>query len=171
MPILQEGALKFSFPATAIPIRFDGATHGLSHCMKAVDFIVEFPGFYLFVEVKDPDNTQATPTRRAQFASELTQPAFPRALSRKYRDSFVYRWAEKKIDKPQCYVVLLQLSTLQPAQYLAVDQALKRELPVANTPSSWVRPIAGGLAVLSVAQWNKLGYYGTIQRVPLKPPL
>ena len=165
MPILLEGELKFSFPATATPIRFDGATHGLSHCMKAVDFIVEFTSFHLFVEVKDPDNTQATPERRARFASELAQPAFPRALSRKYRDSFVYRWAEGKINKPLRYVVLLQLSTLQPALYLAVDQALKCELPVANTPSSWVRPIASGLAVLSVAQWNALGHYGTIQRV------
>jgi len=137
MPVIQEGELRFTFPAGAGVLRFDGNSHGLSHCMKAVDFIVEFADFYLFVEVKDPDNTQATPQRRQVFASQLTQPDFPRAIARKYRDSFIYRWAEQKLDKPVRYVVLLQLSTLQAPQFLALDQALKRELPVSNTPPSW----------------------------------
>ena len=165
MPEIQEGELRFTFPPGTEVLRFDGASHGLSHCMKAVDFIVEFADFYLFVEVKDPDNTQAPRQRRQEFSTQLTQPEFPRAITRKYRDSFIYRWAEQKLDKPVRYVVLLQLSTLQAAQFLAVDQALKRELPVSNTPPSWSRPVVDGLAVVDMAQWNALGAYGTVQRV------
>jgi len=146
-------------------MKFDGGSHGLSHCMKAVDFIVEFKDFYLFVEVKDPDNTQATAQRRHAFATQLTQPRFPKAITQKYRDSFIYRWAEQKLDKPVRYVILLQLSTLQPAQFLALDQVLKRELPFSNTPSSWSRSIVDGLAVLDMNNWNALNAYGTVRRV------
>ena len=165
MPVIEDGELQFTFPAGAGVLRFDGNLHGLSHCMKAVDFIVEFADFYLFVEVKDPDNTQATPQRRQEFADQITHPEFPRALTRKYRDSFLYRWAEQMLDKPVRYVVLLQLSTLQAAQLLTLDQALKQELPVSNTPPSWNRPIVEGLAVVDMAQWNGLGVYGSVQRV------
>ena len=165
MPVLQEGELEFSFPAKAVPIRFDGDAHGLSHCMKAVDFVVEFAAFYLFVEVKDPDSTQATQQRRQRFVAQLTEPDFPRAMARKYRDSFIYRWAEQKLDKPVRYVVLVQLSTLQPPDFLAIDERLKRELPVSKIPPSWSRPVVDGMAVLNMAKWNELGIYGTVQRV------
>jgi len=68
MPVIQEGELRFTFPAGAGVLRLDGNSHGLSHCMKAVDFIVEFADFYLFVD-------------RQVFASQLTQPDFPRAIA------------------------------------------------------------------------------------------
>jgi hypothetical protein len=165
MGILQEGELEFSFPAAAVPRRFDGPAHGLSHCMKAVDFVVEFSSFHLFVEVKDPDNTKATAACRAKFAQELLTPVFPRVVTRKYRDSFLYRWAEQQAAKPVQYVVVLELSTLQSAEYLAISHALQQELPITNTPSSWGRQLAAGAAVLNVAQWNALGTYGTVQRI------
>ncbi|UUX91137.1 hypothetical protein [Methanoplanus endosymbiosus] len=45
--ILQEGNLQFDFNGVIDAFKFDekdrskGTFHGLSHCMKAVDFIVE----------------------------------------------------------------------------------------------------------------------------------
>ena len=86
-------------------------------------------------------------------------------MARKYRDSFIYRWAEQKLDKPVRYVVLVQLSTLQPPDFLAIDERLKRELPVSKIPPSWSRPVVDGMAVLNMAKWNELGIYGTVQRV------
>lgn len=165
MPILQEGELEFTFPAGTKATRFDGSNHGLSHCMKAVDFVVEFAGFDLFVEVKDPDISHATPQRRAQFAADLTTPAFPQAIARKYSDSFLYRWAEQHSGRPIRYVVLLQLAALQAPEYLAISGAIERELPSTQLPSTWTRSIVGGLAVLSVPSWNRLGAYGTVRRV------
>jgi hypothetical protein len=35
----QEGELHFEFPTGAAVRRFDEQDHGMTHCMKAVDFI------------------------------------------------------------------------------------------------------------------------------------
>ncbi len=133
--------------------------------MKAVDFIVEFSTYYLFVEVKDPDCSTASPERRERYKSELTMPVFCQALARKYRDSFLYRWAEKKTEKPIHYVVLVQLTGLGAPQYLALQRSLQRELPTTNEPGNWSRSIVSGLAVLDMHTWNQLGRYGTVRRV------
>ena len=39
---LTEGELEFVFESAVSARKFDGPDHDLSHCMKAVDFIVEF---------------------------------------------------------------------------------------------------------------------------------
>lgn len=165
MPVLQEGELEFTFPAGTQAVKFDGPNHGLSHCMKAVDFVVDFGAYFLFVEVKDPDSTTATSERREQFANELFQPNFTRKLSLKYRDSFLYHWAENKSVKPVKYVVLLQLRTLQSPQYMVIHQALKIDLPESSLPAAWSRPLVGGSAVVDIGMWNALGLYGTVRRV------
>jgi hypothetical protein len=49
MNVLTEGKLQIKLPAGAIGRKFDdSASHGLSHCMKAVDFIVEMEEQILF---------------------------------------------------------------------------------------------------------------------------
>jgi hypothetical protein len=60
--ILQERGIRIEFPGALNGRKFDdGATHGLSHCMKAVDFIVELSDQILFVEVKDPPDPASLP--------------------------------------------------------------------------------------------------------------
>ena len=76
--------------------------HGLSHAMKAVDIIVELENDYLFIEVKDfysPDDYE-----KGDCFNHLRN-----VLKYKYRDTFLYRWAERKIDKPVRYICLLAL--------------------------------------------------------------
>ena len=59
--ILTEGDLQITFNNVIVCRKFDDRlAHGLSHCMKAVDFIVELHDRY---EVKDPLDPQATRTR------------------------------------------------------------------------------------------------------------
>lgn len=42
MTVLIEGNLQITIPGAVQARKFDdGASHGLTHCMKAVDFIVE----------------------------------------------------------------------------------------------------------------------------------
>lgn len=166
MPKVQEGQLLFTFPKGSQPLRFDGKNHGLSHCMKAVDFVVEFTNFQLFVEVKDPDDTTATAERRAEFSKKIVEPCFTRSLSLKFRDSFLYRWAAQRLNKPVRYVVLLQLTGLRYADYLTLSQKLERELPTAGLPASWTCAPCAGVAVIDVATWNALGSYGNVTRVP-----
>ena len=45
----REGDLEFDFSDAIDGIKFDDATHCLSHCMKAVDFVVELDEKYLLV--------------------------------------------------------------------------------------------------------------------------
>ena len=52
MKVLQEGNLRFTFDGEVRAWKFDDAAHGLSHCMKAVDFIVEFHDRYLFLDIE-----------------------------------------------------------------------------------------------------------------------
>ena len=56
MTTLSEGDLRLTLPASVNGRKFDDdEQHGLSHCMKAVDWILELPDRICFIEVKDPD--------------------------------------------------------------------------------------------------------------------
>ena len=55
MTAFTEDNLQVTFN-NVVQARRDGIGHGLTHCMKAVDFIVELHDRYLFIEFKDPDN-------------------------------------------------------------------------------------------------------------------
>jgi hypothetical protein len=164
---LQENELVFEFVGAIHAQVFDGDAHGLSHCMKAVDFVVEYPDHELFVEVKDPDQTDATPERKAIFENKLKSHQLVRDLARKYRDSWLYRWAEQR-DKPVRYVLFLQLSTLGAPDLLTLADKLKHELPLHGGPS-WRRTFVERVAVLDMHQWNAWGRYGTVRRVPRAP--
>lgn len=166
MVTLQEKELVFEFAGAHHGKVFDDRTHGLS-CLKAVDFIVEYEGYDLFVEVKDPDKTGLTAEERAAFVRKLRSNELVRSLAGKCRDSWLYRWAEHR-DKPVHYAVLLQLQTLRPPELLTLTGRLKRELPLAG-PSSWTRPFVQSALVLDMAAWNAHGRYGTVRRVPGGP--
>ena len=47
--ILREGHIEFDFSRANSAKRFDDVNHGLSYCMKAVDFIVESQDKILFI--------------------------------------------------------------------------------------------------------------------------
>ncbi len=74
--IFEEGNLTFDFSRATASKRFDGSGHGLSHCMKAVDFIVEVEHNILFIEAKDPQDFKITEkhreTQRQKFENKLT---------------------------------------------------------------------------------------------------
>ena len=54
MTMLAEEDLQITLPAAVTGRKFDDkTTHGLSHCMKAVDFIVELKDRVLFIEFKE----------------------------------------------------------------------------------------------------------------------
>ena len=149
--ILQEGTLQFDFSDATSAIKFDeedrtkSTFHGLSHCMKAVDFVVEYKDFYLFVEIKNPRDASryATPSQKNDLI---------KALVGKFRDSFLYRWCENALDKPIRYQCLVELDH---AQTLHLMDALKRELPISKTPDRWQRELASMCSVTNRAAWNQ----------------
>ncbi len=147
-----EGDLQFDFSETVDTQRFDDDTHKLSHCMKAVDFIVETKKNIYFIEVKDPDNPSSKNTEA--FCSKLTSGKLAKNLTGKYRDSFIYRWAENALNKPVHYIVLLAMESLDGAALLSQTENLRRNLPLIGS-ASWKKPIASSCFILSLDSWNR----------------
>ncbi len=56
-----EGDLRIDFSGATGGRKFDGPDHRLSHCMKAVDLVVELPDHYLFVEVEGSSESSGDP--------------------------------------------------------------------------------------------------------------
>lgn len=156
MSVLSEGDLRISVPPEAVSgRRFDGKGHGLSHCMKAVDFVIEFADRYLFLEIKDPDGSPS-PRARAEFLRNLESGSLDEDLKYKYRDSFLYEWAAGRADKPVDYFVLIASRNLDSAQLLRRRDTLRKKLPAGLPfPSPWKRPILRACGVFNIASWNR----------------
>lgn len=125
--------------------------------MKAVDFIVEFEDRTYFIEFKDPENPNAKPKDAAAFLSKFMSGAIDSDLKTKYRDSWLYEYAEGRTKKPIYYVVLIGASTLSDAELITRTDALKRQIPM-NGPAglSWKKPFVAGCAVMNLPAWNKM---------------
>lgn len=157
MTILAERDLQIALPAKAAGRKFDdGATHGLSHCMKAVDFIVELDDRILFIEFKDPDHPTAEPEDRKKFLTKILSGSLDSELKTKYRDSFLYEWASGRVTKPIYYLVLISASSLSEAELLARTDALRRQLPALGPGDKpWKKPFVAGCGVMNIETWNE----------------
>lgn len=157
MTVLAEGDLQISLPAGAAGRKFDdGAIHGLTHCMKAVDFVVELEDRILFIEFKDPENPSAQPHDQKKFLQQLLSGNLDADLKIKYRDSFLYEWASGRATKFIYYLVLIGASVLTEADLLARTDALKRQVPVLGPGDKpWKKPFVAGCAVMNIEAWNK----------------
>ena len=149
-----EGDLAMDIPDVVGGGKFDGGSHGLRHCMKAVDFVVELRDRYLFIEFKDPQHPHATPERRAEFIQRLCDKKLDEDLKYKYRDSFLYEWASGRARKPIYYLVLIALDTLDGTELLNRTEALRRKLPMRG-PSGWQHEIVRWCGVFNLESWNR----------------
>ncbi len=132
--------------------------------MKAVDFIVELADRIYFIELKDPEDPEATAERRQEFIKNLQSGALDANLKLKFRDSFLYEWASGRVDKPIHYLVLIGLSSLTSAELLARTDALRKQLPLLGPQGApWHRPLAAGCAVLNIEAWNR-----TLRTMPVR---
>ena len=163
MRVLQERNLQVTVDGEVEAWRFDDdESHGLSHCMKAVDFVIEFPDRYLFLEFKDPQHPDVPQEHRAKLIKEFTGSELNEQLKYKYRDSFLYEWASGRADKPVYYFVLIAIDALTDAELAPMRDELARILPVNGPKSgSWTRRIVEGCLVFNIASWN--------QRLPQYP--
>ena len=151
MTVLREGNLQITINNAVDVRKFDDADHGLSHCMKAVDFVVEFSDHYLFIELKDPP-----PEAHGEYTQRFQSGNLHEDLKYKYRDSFLYEWAAGRADKPIDYLVLVALDALDGSHLLTGQEALGRKLPVLGPGSRpWPRPIVRGCGVFNIASWNR----------------
>lgn len=160
MITMREGNLQITFPATVNPRRFDDPSpHGLSHCMKAVDFVVELSDKYYFIEFKDPQNPKI-PRENLKESDEWLGKFLAGNIDEdfkyKYSDTFLYEWASERANKPIYYLVLVAFETLTDAELLARTDDLKRKIPLSGPSSGvWMRSLVDGCTVFNIATWNK----------------
>ena len=100
MTTLTEGNLQITFPAAAKPRKFDDASHGLSHCMKAVDFIAELKDRYYFIEFKDPHKPGVPQKERDEYVRNFLAGNIDEDFKYKCRDTFLYEWAAERVGWP-----------------------------------------------------------------------
>ena len=156
MKVLQERNLQVTFEGEVDAWKFDDESHGLSHCMKAVDLIVEFPDRYLFLEFKDPQHPDAPQENRDKFIQEFTGGKLDEDCKYKYRDSFLYEWASGKADKPVHFFVLVADDTLTNAELTTRTDALARILPLRGPDSGvWTKRIVESCVVFNLESWNR----------------
>lgn len=156
MSTFIEGDLQITFTNIVSVRKFDdGRSHRLSHCMKAVDFIVELADHYLFIEFKDPQDPAGCDPKGGAYLQRFKRGQIDKSLQYKYRDSFLYEWAAGRADKPVYYLVLVALDTLTSLHLGQRKTALEQKLPLRGPQGqSWARPIVNGCAVFNIKSWN-----------------
>jgi len=157
MKEIETDGFKFSFTDALDAFVFDEKDrtkptfHGAP--MKGVDIVAEFEEAYVYIELKDYDDSSGYDVVNTD--SDDTRAHFKwlkNYLKYKYRDTYLYRHAEQKVDKPIHYVCLI---TFDNALNSRMQKALKRELPVGKASPRWVQSIATSCQVLNINRWNE----------------
>jgi hypothetical protein len=161
MIVVEADGFEFRFADALAAFVFDekdkskSTFHGVP--MKGVDIVAEFAESYVYVEVKDYDDSSIYDVLGAKNAEEKAarQAHFKwlrSYLKYKFRDSYLYRHAERKVDKPIHYICLV---TFDNGLSSRMQKSLKQELPVGKASSRWVQPLANGCHVVNLEKWNK----------------
>ncbi len=169
--ILIEDHLEFDFRTAIHSRRFDDdETHGLSHCMKRVDFIVETEASVFFIEVKDLDHPHARPENIQEFLRELrSESMIANKLVPKARDSFLFNHLLNRLPagKTRIYIVVIASSQLLTPELLTITDSLKRYLPLVGPfQKSWLQPYFDSCFVTNLSEWNRALRQFPLQRLP-----
>ena len=152
-----EGDLCINFPDSVAVLKFDDRdTHGLSHCMKAVDFIAETRSHVLYIEIKDPDHPSAHDADRNEFFKRFHSGNLDVDLVQKYRDTWLYRKFNAAAEtKPILYLVLLGAHNLSSAELVTRTEAIRSKLPTKSKDGTLWTSFVDTCIVFNVAEWNE----------------
>lgn len=149
----------FSFADALDAFKFDDQNptsphyHGVP--MKAVDMIVEFEKAYVFIEMKEfHDTSDYYPSIAKNEEGEPHKDAFKWLtdyLKYKYRDSYLYRFAEDRVDKPVHYICLLNFEN---NLCVKMKNVLQHELPVGKKSKRWKHIIAESCQVMNMQTFS-----------------
>lgn len=158
--IVTTDNYRFDFPNAVEAYKFDEKDklsphfHGVD-ALKAVDVMVEFPKEYLFVEIKTYDDLKDFKVRGATYDANEARTYLIRTLSRKYRETYLYRFCERKLDKPLYYICLMNLDS---ALKSYCRKELAKHIPVGKANRKrWHKMILDKdhLFVLDEEAWNR----------------
>lgn len=162
IPVETDG-FRFEFDSAIEAFVFDEKDqtkhtfHGMP--MKGVDIVAEFEEAYVYVEIKEYKNEGAfkydITNSSSQADLKQKQECFKwlkEYLKYKFRDSYLYRHAEGKVDKPIHYICLLTFDNALNSKF---SKSLKQELPVGSKSIRWNISLAKSCQVLNVERWNQ----------------
>lgn len=140
--------------------------HGLP--MKGVDIVAEFDEAYIYVELKDYDDQSLYDEKVATTDNEKKEKQacfkwLKNYLKYKYRDSYLCRHAEQKVDKPIHYICLV---TFDNALNSRLQKALKQELPTGMASKRWKQEIAKSCQVVNLDKWKVNFPKWSVMRLP-----
>jgi hypothetical protein len=155
---LRERDLEIDFTDALDAIVFDQMNaakpgyHGIGQ-MHRVDFVVELNEAILFVEVKDPGNPKAQAKGLEKFFGELQDGTLGSTFAAKFIDTFLYRWAEERLEKPVHYISLVTLDDGELLPNLS-DEIAKRLPPMGIAVPRWKRQLVNNCQVFNIELWN-----------------
>jgi len=138
VPTLRKRNIKIEIPDALSRRMFDDRTHGLSHCMKAEDFIVELTDRILSIEIKDPPD--------------------PASLPPNNKGNYVEKFLSGE-GKSIYYLILVAFTRLTGTDLLARTEVLKRKLLVVDAVpemAGWRDSFVAGCAVFNLDTWNQV---------------
>jgi hypothetical protein len=161
IPVETDG-FRFEFDDAIAAFVFDekdktkATYHGVS--MKGVDVVAEFDDAYVYIEIKDYNGEFASAYDTNTYATDDELKEKRRAfkwlknyLKYKYRDSYLYRHAEDKVEKPIHYICLLTFDNALNSKF---TKSLKQELPIGRKSRRWNKSLAQSCKVLNIERWN-----------------
>jgi hypothetical protein len=114
MSTFDEQQLRFVFPDHWDAERFDDPGKPSINFFKPVDFVVELSERTLFIEVKDPSNTNAPQANRDDFLRQMrTKTLIHDHLVPKARTSWAFLRLMKRAEKPITYIVVIGADSLR----------------------------------------------------------
>ena len=170
---IKSGDFKIHYPSVSNAFVFDETNSNLATFhnapMKAVDVLAECEDIDYFVEIKDFDN----PAIYEEFllhdddVDKTPKIRLRNILKYKFRDTYLYRYAEDKVEKPIVYIVL---STLNYQTNLWLQRELRKEIPVGKPNPTlkckWKRSLLESCYVVDLSRWNKYNFFDShIERV------
>ncbi|MBV6446596.1 hypothetical protein [Nitrosomonas sp.] len=161
MKVVEADGFEFQFTDALDAFIFDEKDstkptfHGAP--MKGVDIVAEFTHAYVYVELKDYDDPSiydvlGTTNDEEKSQRQASFKWLKNYLKYKFRDSYLYRHAEQKVEKPVHYICLV---TFDNALNSRMQKSLKKELPVGKVSSRWALDLAISCHVLNLDKWNE----------------
>ena len=171
---LTEERVRFDFPDAKALFKFDEKDsmsptfHGAP--MKGVDVIAEFSKFQLWIEIKEYTSEEIQRMKNEGDIRRTDEPHLKSFLTGyfkyKFRDTFLYRFCEEKVNLPIVYVCLTNFDNTLNGFF---KKGLQKQLPTGKVnPKRWKKELIAKERVIVVDEvaWNRTlaSKFGTCER-------
>lgn len=172
--ILTEREPEFDFRSAILSCQLDKqGKHKMAHCMKTVDFIVEWPDEFWFLEVKDPSCSKIPDNLKSEeideFVSKIkNRTLFSHELGPKLKDSFLYLYLRGRLpSKNLKYLVLLTIPIDDPPGFLGFcTDELKRSCCLLGPENpTWHNQYIKNVLIFNEHSWNYFLSYCPVKRL------